>query len=219
MTHKTHRLDYHASLTRRVDLNMPFLPALKDRAKFTLTLRVKTASLTQRVLKRNFTVLIIILLFATASTPAQQPDWYKVAPVGGGFSVMMPARPQEEVKTSDDLTLHLFTLTTPDNIYLVSYGDYAPGTKIDPEDHLNASRDSFLRAFNATLLESRKIKVDGRPGVEFTAMTDRAALKSRIFLFGNRIHQIAVAALNATTNTEDVKRFFASFEMDRAAKE
>ena len=172
----------------------------------------------QMNMRRNPTALILTLLFAAASARAQQPEWYKVAPVGGGFSVMMPARPQEEVKTSDDLTLHLFTLTTPDDIYLVSYGDYAPDTKLEQDEHLNATRDGFLRAFNATLLESKKIKVDDRPGIEFTAMTDRAAIKSRIFLFGNRIHQIAVAALNATTDTDDVKRFFSTFVLDRPPK-
>jgi len=172
----------------------------------------------QMNMRRNPTALILTLLFAAASARAQQPEWYKVAPVGGGFSVMMPARPQEEVKTSDDLTLHLFTLTTPDDIYLVRYGDYAPDTKLEQDEHLNATRDGFLRAFNATLLESKKIKVDDRPGIEFTAMTDRAAIKSRIFLFGNRIHQIAVAALNATTDTDDVKRFFSTFVLDRPTK-
>jgi hypothetical protein len=69
---------------------------------------------------------------------------------------------------------------------------------------------------NATVVETKKIKMNGRPGIEFTAITDRAAIKSRIFLFGNRIHQIAVAALNATTETDDVKRFFSSFAFTTA---
>ena len=129
---------------------------------------------------------------------------------------MMPAHPQEEVKTSDDLTMHLFTLITPDDIYMANYGDYAPGVRFDVDEQLNASRDSFVRHLNATLLETKKIKMNGRPGIEFTAMTDRAAIKSRIFLFGNRIHQIAVAALNATTETDDVKRFFSSFAFTTA---
>src|SRR5262245_17902319 len=123
-------------------------------------------------MKQKTPALILILLFAAAMVRAQQPAWYKVAPVGAGFSVMMPARPQEEVKTSDDLSLHLFTLTTPDDIYLVSYGDYAPGVRFEVDEQLEASRDGFLRAFNAKLLESKKIKMEGRPGIEFTAMTD-----------------------------------------------
>jgi hypothetical protein len=126
---------------------------------------------------------------------------------------MMPARPQEEVKTSDDLTLHLFTLTTPDDIYLVSYGDYAAGAHFEPDEQLEASRDGFLRAFNAKLLGSKKIKLEGRPGIEFTA--NRSRHQEPIFVFGNRIHQIAVAALNATTDTDDVKRFFSSFTLSR----
>ena len=162
-------------------------------------------------MKQIFLAIIFILCLTSSLAASQDREWFKLAPLSGGFSVMVPAQPQEEIKTSDDFTMHLFTLTTPDDIYLASYGDYAPGARFEVEEQLNASRDSFARDLNARVVESKKIKMNGRPGLEFTAVTDRAAIKSRIYLFGNRIHQIAVAALNGTTETDDVKRFFASF--------
>jgi len=167
-------------------------------------------------MKQILFAIIFILLGASSLPASQGVEWFKLAPMGGGFSVLMPAQPQEEVKTTDDFTMHLFTLTTEDDIYLASYGDYAPGLRIDVDEQLSASRESFARDLNARVIDSKKIKMDGRPGLEFAAVTDRAAIKSRIYLFGNRIHQVAVAALNGTTETDDVKRFFSSFAFTAA---
>lgn len=155
------------------------------------------------------TILICACAFVLAAP--QGAEWFKVAPVGAGFSVMMPARPNEELKSNNDLTIHLFTLTIHDAIYMVSYGDYAPALQIEVEDQLNANRDSFARDLNAKIVDTRKIKMNGHPGIEFTAISDRATIKSRIYLFGNRVHQITIAALDAQTETEDAKRFFSSF--------
>src|SRR5437867_2544364 len=75
---------------------------------------------------RRYAISIIFLLALAASLSAYQSEWVKVAPVGGGFSVMMPGRAEEDVKPADEFTSHLFTVTTDKAIYLASYGDYAP---------------------------------------------------------------------------------------------
>ena len=160
---------------------------------------------------KRFLISAALLLALTTSLSAYQSDWVKVAPVGGGFSVMMPGKPEEKLEPSDDFTFHLFTVTADKAIYLASYGDYAPSIKLDPEGELLANRDNFLKGVNAKLIDSRKITLDGRAGLEFTGESDQASFKSRVYLFGNRVHQIAVAVFKGQDDTDNMNRFFASF--------
>jgi hypothetical protein len=121
----------------------------------------------------------------------------------------MPSKPEEEIKNTDDFTMHLFTVSTESTIYLASYGDYAPSVRIEVESLLAANRDNFAEGLNAKVITSKGITMAGRPGLEFIAQNSEAWIKSRIFLFGNRIHQIAVATPNG--ETENARRFLSSF--------
>ena len=161
--------------------------------------------------------LALLLCFVQAVS-GLQCEWTKVAPAGGGFSVMMPARPEEELKPGDGLTTHLFTVTTDDALYIVAYGDYAPIVRMNVDEELTANRDRFLKGVNATLISTRQITLDGRKGIEFTGESDQAAFKSRIFMFGIRIHQIAVAVFKGKEASASANRFFSSFEFTKGEK-
>jgi hypothetical protein len=160
---------------------------------------------------------VALLLGCTGCVAAaQSSDWIKVAPVGGGFSVLMPAKPEEEVRPGDNLTTHLFRVTTGNSLYLVAYGDYAPSIRLNVDDELAANRDKFLKGLNATLKTTKQLTVDGRKGIEFTGESDQASFKSRVFIFGTRFHQIAMAVFKGSDDTENADRFFTSFEFTKA---
>ena len=161
--------------------------------------------------KRINSATLFVLICALAVSAFQSPEWIKFSPVGGGFSVLMPAKPEEEVKSSDDFTSHLFSITTDKAIYLAGYGDYAPSIKLSVDAELTANRDKFLKGLNATLVASKQIALDGRPGLEFTGESEQASFKSRVYLSGNRVYQIAVAVIKGKTDPDNLDRFFASF--------
>ena len=163
------------------------------------------------MLKRINAAAILVLACALAVSAFQSAEWVKVSPVGAGFSVLMPAKPEEEVKPNGDFTLHLFSITTDKAIYLAGYGDYAPAIKVSVDAELTANRDKFLRGLNAALVASKQITLDGHPGLEFTGESEQASFKSRIYLFGNRVYQAAVAVLSGKTDSANVDRFFDSF--------
>src|SRR2546429_9654467 len=117
------------------------------------------------MLKRINAAAILVLACALAVSAFQSAEWVKVSPVGAGFSVLMPAKPEEEVKPSDDFTSHLFSITTDK---AMAYGMYAPSIKLSADAELTANRDKFLKDLNASLLASKQITLDGRPGLEFT---------------------------------------------------
>ena len=162
---------------------------------------------------RRFSISILLLLALASSLSAFQSEWVKVAPVGGGFSIMMPGKAEEKVDPSDQFTFHLFTVTTDKTIYLAGWGDYAASIKLDPERELIANRDNFLKGVNAKLIDSKKTTLEGRAGLEFTGESDQASFKSRVYLFGNRVHQIAVAVFKGQDDTDNVNRFFASLSL------
>lgn len=129
---------------------------------------------------------------------------------------MMPAKPEEEVQLGDDFTAHLFSVTTDNALYTVAYGDYAPSVHFNVDDELAANRDNFLKRLNAGLISTKQLMIEGRKGIEFTGENDQASFKSRVFIFGIRFHQIAVAVFKGKDNTENTNRFFASFELAKA---
>src|SRR6266851_1235354 len=143
-------------------------------------------------MRKRFLLSIIFVVAITSSLNASQSEWVKLAPAGSGFSIMMPGKAEEDVKPADEFTSHLFTVTTDKAIYLASYGDYAPSIRLDVNGLLVANRDNFLKGLNATLTDSKKITMDGHAGLEFTGESDQASFKSRVYLFGNRFHHLAV---------------------------
>ena len=143
--------------------------------------------------------------------PAQRREWVKVAPLDGGFSILMPIRPTEAVETKEQFTIHSFVAATGTTLLIAVYFDYAPSMKMNGAGELAANRDSFLKGVNAQLISSKEIKLDGRAGLEFTGEDERRLYKSRVYIFGNRVHQIASVILKSDEDTENVDRFFASF--------
>jgi len=160
--------------------------------------------------------LVLLFCFGQGLAAAQSDEWIKVAPVGGGFSVMMPAKPEEEIRPGDDLTAHLFTVRRDDSIYTVTYGDYAPSISFNVDDELAANRDNFLKGVDASLKTTKPLTMHGRKGLEFTGENAQASFKSRVFIFGTRFYQIAVAVLRGKDDAENSNRFFASFEFSVA---
>ena len=163
------------------------------------------------MLNRFATSILVFLLLLSAPHAAQLANWVKLEPPGAGFSVMMPIRPNESMETKEDYTVHTYGAATANTIFIVVYVDYAPSMKLNDAAELAANRDNLLKGVNAQLISSKEIKLDGRAGIEFTAADDRRLYKSRVYIFGNRVHQIAAATLKDSEDTENVNRFFASF--------
>lgn len=156
-------------------------------------------------------LLFTILLAFPSSLNSQSGDWIKFAPQGGGFTVLMPSPPKPvEVKPKEDFISHLFAAVSANAVYLAGYSDYAPSVRLDTAE-LIVNRDKFLRGLNAALTSSKTIELDGRSGLEFTGESDEYYFKSRIYIFGNRIHQIALERPKESQDSASADRFFASF--------
>src|SRR5437660_583010 len=155
--------------------------------------------------------LILPAFLLPSVSGRQKGEWVKLAPVGAGFSVMMPAKPDDETRMGEEVSWHIFSLTTDKTIYIVGYGDYPPDTRFNVDRELVTNRDKFLKGLGATLDTSKQIEAGGHRGLEFTGHDDKTEIKSRLYIFGNRIHQIATAVMGGENDSANVDRFFASF--------
>ena len=95
----------------------------------------------------------------------------------GGFTVLMPANPQQVDRTEETpggaVQVHVAQVSDPAAQYVSTYSEYPPGTleKVKTPVLLDTFQRSSLRALNATLVSARDVQLDGLPGREFTAST------------------------------------------------
>ena len=157
-------------------------------------------------------VLLLVLSSVAAAQEEPPPPWERFEPEGGGFSVLMPGKPVETISKKRTFTLHSFTVTMGRGTYVASYSDYEPGAKLDRSTALTTNRDKFNKSFEATLLTSREITLDGYPGLEFTSETPAVTLRSQMFLIANRMFQTATMVFKDVDESRNVDRFFESFK-------
>ena len=157
-------------------------------------------------------LLLLVLSSAVAAQEEAPPPWARFEPEGGGFSVLMPGKPKETIDKRPTFTLHSFTVTMGRGTYVASYSDYTIDSELDPKTALIKNRDKFNKRFEAALLSSREITVDGHTGLEFASESPAVNLKSQLFLVGNRLYQTVTMVFKDVDETRNVDRFFASFK-------
>jgi hypothetical protein len=162
---------------------------------------------------------LLLLVFASAVAAQEEvpPPWARFEPEGAGFSVLMPGKPQETITKRPNYTLYTYAITFGRGTYVATYSDYTPEAKLDPNTALIKNRDKFNKSFDAKLLSSREITVDGHSGIEFTSESPTANLKSQLFLIGTRMYQTATMIFKDTDQTQGVERFFSSFKFTTTA--
>ena len=167
--------------------------------------------------KLSFSLLVLFALFVNTPAQSDPSGWITLAPEGAGFSVLFPSKATESFDTKSSYTLHTFNVTAGRATYVASYSDYLPG-KLKPDTALTANRDKFLKSLGAKLVTNREITIDGHTGIEFTAETPAANVKSQLFLVGNRMYQTVAFVFRDVDETRNVDRFFESFKFVPAVK-
>ncbi len=181
---------------------------------------------------RKFIACCSLLLLAVVSLHAQEHSvsgnsrpsstidtgsWVRLNSDEGQFSVLLPelAKDQAETKSSPKgpYTTHLFVARTAKGVFLVGWVDYDPSFNFGVQSELEANRDNFVKGVKATLLNSNRITLEGNPGLEFTAETPQTTFKSRVYIVGRRPYQLIAGTYKGQDNSDEVARFFASFEV------
>jgi hypothetical protein len=129
----------------------------------------------------------------------------------------MPGKPSDSSKTVDSVpgpyTTRLFVLRNGSDVFVVGWVDYDPRFNFERQTELEANRDNFVKNLNATLLDTRNVKIDGFQAIEFTAETEDRIFHSRVYMVGRRPYQIIIGSPKNLDDSVKVNKFFNSFKV------
>lgn len=179
------------------------------------------------MLKKTFAAVFALVLTCVVASAQEAAKWEKFNSPEGRFNILMPKKPEVEVKDVDSaigkLTLYAYSAATDKGYFLVSYGDYP----VEPKDAeqtdkvLNGVQTGVLNGLGAEKLDEKKITLGTNPGREFSAkkMNEGAELifTWRIYLVGRRLYQMAAVTQAKDSGSPEIAKFLASFELNKQA--
>jgi len=150
-------------------------------------------------------------------------EWKTYPSKAGGFSVLMPGKPQEqtqEVKAPDGkLSVHLLVSALAlDRVVYVSYSD-VPAKAIEgkQEAFLDSTVKGNVNSLKGKLVTEKKITVgkDKRPGrdVLIDLPDKKQRYRSRIVLSGNRLFQVVALGSEEFVKGKEVEQYLDSFKV------
>lgn len=178
------------------------------------------------MLKKTFAAVLVVVLTGTLAFGFQEPaKWERFNSPEGRFNILMPKKPEVEVKDVDSaigkLTLYAYSASTVTGYYLVSYGDYPvePKDVAQREKVLDGVRSGVLNGLEAKMDSEKKITLGEHPGREFTAAKNvqgsDVVFNWRIFLVGRRLYQLAVVTQKGDAASPDIAKFLTSFDLNK----
>lgn len=162
-----------------------------------------------------FRVAAALFAAAALQAGAQNADWETLQPEDGSFTALMPGHPEYQKTIQNSLmagenTLHVYTYRIKGVVYRLGYTAYPPGPAMDPETELQANRDNFIQGIRGRLIRSIVIRLQGVPGIDFTAESERLRIRSRVYFVDQRAIQLIVAVPKGKDETINVTRFLES---------
>jgi hypothetical protein len=162
-------------------------------------------------------ILVTLVLVACGGAVG----WREFRSNEGGFSIMMPGRPEEQSQKTatafGTIESRVFLVEYKGAGYLLNYADYPPEIVQDsPEDViLDGVSLGVVAQSGGTLISSAAIRLGEYTGreLEINSPAGGSVLMVRIYLVGTRIFQLSVVSELRVNNSEDLAQFFNSFEL------
>ena len=160
-----------------------------------------------------------------AEQPVQvaQPKWEQFSSPEGGFTVLMPAKPTQQTKTTEGEVLsledHRFTASLEQGkvTYSVSYTDFPDEvSKLPSNVILDSIGSHFTNDSKLKGLNQQDIKLGEYSGKEFKFESSGETLvKHRVYLVKQRLYQIVTEIPKARESelSKDVEKFMSSFQL------
>ena len=140
----------------------------------------------------------------------------------GGFTVLMPPKPDQSARTESTpagtVQVHLAEVRDESAKYLASATDFPPGSlvRIPRKELLDSLQQSTVRSMNGTLVSSTDVDVAGMPGREFTATDPRGSeVTARIFVGDSRVYTLAGTYPRGAVPSQ-IRQFLDSFRLPPA---
>ena len=170
-----------------------------------------------RINALRMTMLVVVALAGCRA----EVGWREFRSTDGGFSVMLPGKPEEQSQTTASaygtVESHVFLVNNGESGFLTSYVDYPLELIRDSSvgEILDGVSVGILSQSSGTLVSSVDIQFgdyDGRQLV-ITSPGGESVLTVQIYLVGNRIYQLSVVAKVGADVSEETTMYFESFTL------
>ena len=149
------------------------------------------------------------------NTSINQANWEKFSSSKGGFSVLMPGTPTEDIETDktdegETYEQHFFSLSQPEGEYLVAYSDFTEEeVRVVGADKILEAMSKELQASATQVLSQNTISLQGNPGRMLKYKdSDGSINHTQMFIVKGRLFLLTARASDA-----NAKRFFDSFSL------
>jgi len=143
------------------------------------------------------------------------PAWKEFTSTEAGCRVTLPAEPTTDSKTSGRVALSAAFCGVQYGLVSSREPIVRVPSRLNPQQILRLSRDAHAENRGADVAASRKIELEGRPGLASTLLaTNRdAEFQVQWFLVGDRLLCLNVSGPKGSLNDENAGRFFASLQL------
>lgn len=150
-------------------------------------------------------------------------DWRPLTPPDARFTVLMPAKSQEDSRPiAGGATMHMWTTRAGDTVFGAGYADYPD----DARNHFGAVRDALIGKMGNKVVEDREVTLRDMTGraVRIDAVADGKSANARtvhirLFSAGTRLYQLAVISRQDSIGEEDIALYFDSFKIQPASSQ
>ncbi|MGB8436826.1 MAG: hypothetical protein WCE38_21475 [Burkholderiales bacterium] len=147
-------------------------------------------------------------------------DWREVSSASGGYTVLMPARPdtaqREVVVGGVALMMSMTSVRREGMAFGAAYADIPRNDARDAE-LLAAARDALVRNIDGRIASTREIEIDGAAGQEFQADGKVGGhpmrLAARVLIGGSRFYQVVYVGRAGSLPEADANLFLGSFRL------
>jgi len=166
---------------------------------------------------RRAGVMAVALLVA-ACYP--ELDWREVASADGGYTLLMPARPEharrEVVVGGVALAMSMASVRRDGMTFGAAYADIPAGSGRHA-GLLAAVRDALVRNIEGRITSDREVTIGGAAGHEFYAEGNVGGrpmrLAARLLIAGHRFYQVVVVGQSDRLANADVDLYLGSFRL------
>ena len=167
---------------------------------------------------RFYAVTIVTsVLVAAGYWYLQAPRWRTYESPDGKFRIDFPTTPSTQEWPNNEVgTTHVVVAKpTLRVVYACDWSEVRNFNGLPPDEFIKRSQDFGIQGVQGVLLSGKKITVGGYPGREFQVQTrNNGAMDNRIILVGNRIYSLSVINTEGKHESDNIRRFFDSFQLE-----
>ncbi len=166
---------------------------------------------------RRLVLPLLLVLVVPWTAHAQQ--WSTYQPVGAGFSIDLPGEPAIESETSESaagpVETHSASVEVGQAGYVSMYTIYPESTGMEADEALDAARDGMLEDGKGELREEKRLTIGDLPArrVSLYDTESKLVIVNLMVYRRNTLYQSIYAAPPDQENTDNSRRFFASFKL------